>query len=434
MARFLFTAVPALGHINPTLPLAVELKKRGHQVGYATGPDMQSSISSEGLRFFPAGPPSWNTERSELSQKTLKHKGTLLSNYYFFKVLAENDANTIGDLRSVVQQYEPDILVVDSLTYAGAQMAELFKLPWATCCAIAGLIPTRDAPPFTSWGLPPSDNPLVKPLYSVIRTGQNLFFRLFDREFNQIRSSLGLRPVKLCAIESTLSPYLILIPSSEGFEYRRSDWPHQAHLIGPSPWGKSIDGNNSFEWIDALPKDKPLIYVTLGTVQIFRSLDFFNTVIKALKDEPYQVVMGIGHGVDLSEFSHAPCNFRIEQFVPHAKILSQASAVIHHGGLGIAQDSIYHGLPSVVVPISQDHYESARRCSAAGVSITIPYSRLNPERLRITVRKVLSDKTIQESTKNLQAVFLNTNAGSTGATLLEKLAETKAPVYRTNTK
>ena len=179
-----------------------------------------------------------------------------------------------------------------------------------------------------------------------------------------------------------------------------------------------------------MPQDKPLIYVTLGTVQTFRSLEFFNTVIDALKDEPFRVVMSVGHAVDMSEFDNVPGNFRIERFVPHNKILPHAAAVIHHGGLGIAQDSIFHGLPSVVVPISQDLYELARRCTVSGVSVRIPYPRLNSARLRSAVRKILSDSSIINNTKKLQSVFLNTDAGSTGADLLEKLAKTKQPVYR----
>ena len=234
MAKFLFVVFPALGHINPTLSVAVELKKRGHVVGYATGEDFRYSIESEALEFFPYGKPGLRTEISKTEQKVLKHKG-LLCNYYLFKALAENNVKAIDDLRQIVEAFKPDVIVSDSFTHVGAQMAECFHLPWATFCSVPGLIPTRDAPPFTSWGLPPSDNYIIKKIYSVIRVGQSIFFRIFDRQFNRIRKTLDLKPLKRCALESTLSPYLMLIPTSEGFEYKRSDWPDQLHLIGPSP-------------------------------------------------------------------------------------------------------------------------------------------------------------------------------------------------------
>jgi MGT family glycosyltransferase len=429
MAKFLFTVIPAFGHVNPTLPVAVELKKRGHEVGYATGSDLKFPIESEGLNFFAAGPSGLKTGMTETAQKMLSHKG-MICNYYFFKMIAEADSKTVGELRAVVERYKPDVLVVDSITYAGAQIAEFLGLPWATSSALAGMIPSRDAPPFTSWGLPPSENPVVKSIYSVVRCGQRIVLRFFDRDFNLIRSSLSLPPARNCVSQSALSPYLILIPTCEGFEYKRSDWPPQAHLIGHSPWGKSIDANEDFRWIDSLSDDKPLVYASLGTVHVFRSLDFYRIVIEALRKEPYQVVMSVGSGIDLSEFRGLPDNFRVERFVPHAKLFPRTSAVIHHGGLGIAHDCICNRIPQVVVPIAQDSGEWARRCTAAGIALKIPYPRLNPERLRVAVNKILTDKTIQENIKNLQKVFLSKDAGRTGATLLEKLAETKAPVYR----
>ncbi len=429
MARYLFTVLPALGHINPTLPIAVELQKRGHEVGYAVGLDFKDAIESAGLRFFAAGPPGLKTYVSPAAQKMLNTTG-LISHSYFFELLAENNEQTITDLRAIVEQYQPDVIVTDSITHAGAQAAEIYNIPWATNHAVPGLIPTKDGPPFTTWGLPPSDSLPAKIVYSVIRFGQTVFFRLFDPRFNRIRAAQGLPKVKTCCIDSCLSPYLMLVPTCEGFEYTRSDWPPQSHLIGPAPWGKSSNNGDAFAWIDELPEDKPLIYITLGTIQVFRTLEFFNIAMQALQDEPCRVIMSVGPAVDMNEFKNIPDNFHLERFVPHAKILPRADAVIHHGGQNIAQDCIYHGLPSVVVPISQDLFEVARRCSAAGVSVRIPYQKLTSEKLRNAVRTALNDSSISENTQKLQRVFRDTNAGHTGATLLEQLASTKAPVYR----
>ena len=141
--------------------------------------------------------------------------------------------------------------------------------------------------------------------------------------------------------------------------------------------------------------------------------------------------MSVGPSVDMKEFKNLPGNFRVERFVPHDRMLPRATAIIHHGGQNIAQDCIYHGLPSVVVPISQDLFEVARRCASAGVSVQIPYKKLNAGRLQTAVRKVLHDSSIRENVDRLQKVFRKTDAGKTGATLLETLAHTKAPVYRT---
>ncbi|MGR3219522.1 MAG: glycosyltransferase [Candidatus Anammoxibacter sp.] len=437
MAKFLFTVMPGSGHINPTLPIATELLRRGHDVGYATGTDFRDIITSEGLRFFSVGPAGLKSAINETSKigditkSYLKNTG-LRADYYFLKLLVEINAMSIDSMRSAVNQFMPDVIICDFFTHAGAQIAEVYKLPWATFCTVPGLIPGgANVPPHTPWGLPLSSNMFVKGMYHIVRFFQERFFRLFDRSLNNIRTTLGLSPIKGGVIYNSISPYLILSPTCEGFEYKRTDWPSQMYLTGPAPWGKEIDRVNNFDWIDSLPSNQPLIYVTLGTVQSLIHIDFYKIVIDAFKSEPYQVIMSIGQGLNMSDFDCIPDNFRLEPYIPHAKILPKVTAVIHHGGQGIVQDSIFHGLPSLVVPISNDQYEMAQRCLGAGVSVRIPYPRINPKRLRTAIRKVLNDTGIAKSTKKLQTVFRNTNSGATGATLIEKLAETKAPVYRT---
>ncbi|MCX8042959.1 MAG: glycosyltransferase [Desulfobacterota bacterium] len=429
MARFLFTVVPAIGHINPTLPIAVELQRRGHEVAYATGADMQQYIHEQGCAAFTAGLPSFNNYTSFALRRMFQFQG-LLSNFFFFIVLHEYNRRLIADLPDIIRSFRPDVLVVDCITHSAAHVAEKLRIPWATNHPVPGLIPSRDAPPFTSWGLPPAQSLAMRAAYRMVRFGQGIFYRMFDPAFNSIRASQGLPPMRHCVVTSTLSPYLILIPTCEGFEYPRSDWPDQAHLIGPAPWGKGSSKEQSVAWIDELPRDRPVIYATLGTVQVFRSVRFFKTVISALRHEGYCVVMSIGPVLDPKELEPLPYGFRVERFVPHALILPRCTAVIHHGGQGIAQDCIYNGLPSVVVPISHDLYEIAARCEHAGVSLKIPYPRLTPERLRTCVKTILADQAIHAATRSLQATFRATNAGETGASLLEQLAATKKPVYR----
>lgn len=429
MARYLFSVLPALGHLNPTMAIASELRKRGHIVGYASGADVEPPIKNEGFDFFRAGPPGMKSDVGEEFKKATKYTG-LLGTYFLFRSLLRVNRESLGDLKTIVTDFRPDVMVVDSLTFAGGEIAEFFGLKWAATSAVPGMIPSRDAPPYTTWGLPPSNNKFIRTIYGIIRFGQNVFYRMFDPEFNRIRSSLGLPPIKCGIVNTTLSPFLMLLLSCEGFEYKRSDWPPQAHLVGPAPWGKVMDDTNTFDWIDELPSDRPVIYVTLGTFQIFRSTNFFEVVIDAFRDAPYRIVIGAGHAADLPTLQNLPAHFRVERFVPHAQILPRVAAVVHHGGFGIAQDAIYHGLPSVVVPIGQDLYENARRCTEAGVALSIGFQRLTPERLRNALERILTDETFRTDTERLRAEFISKDAAATGADLLEELAADKGPIYR----
>jgi len=54
--RILFTACPGYGHAWPLLPLARTAQRRGHEVVFATGPDLAPELVRRGLTTWAVGP------------------------------------------------------------------------------------------------------------------------------------------------------------------------------------------------------------------------------------------------------------------------------------------------------------------------------------------------------------------------------------------
>jgi UDP:flavonoid glycosyltransferase YjiC (YdhE family) len=54
--RMLFTANPMYGHVNTVLPLARAARAGGHDVAFATGPDLVAQAQRAGLVTWPVGP------------------------------------------------------------------------------------------------------------------------------------------------------------------------------------------------------------------------------------------------------------------------------------------------------------------------------------------------------------------------------------------
>lgn len=52
VAKILMINVPYSGHMNPTLPLAKELVKRGHEVAYINAPEWRNKIEATGATFI----------------------------------------------------------------------------------------------------------------------------------------------------------------------------------------------------------------------------------------------------------------------------------------------------------------------------------------------------------------------------------------------
>ncbi|MGI9528339.1 MAG: glycosyltransferase [Acidimicrobiia bacterium] len=60
---------------------------------------------------------------------------------------------------------------------------------------------------------------------------------------------------------------------------------------------------------------------------------------------------------------------------------------ICHGGMGITQRAVSHGVPVVVVPFGRDQLEVGRRVEHAGVGVMVSHKKLTPARLAASVRQ-----------------------------------------------
>ena len=49
--------IPAAGHVNPLVPLALRLQALGDEIAWVIGPDMAERLATQGLRAMPVGPP-----------------------------------------------------------------------------------------------------------------------------------------------------------------------------------------------------------------------------------------------------------------------------------------------------------------------------------------------------------------------------------------
>ena len=73
-------------------------------------------------------------------------------------------------------------------------------------------------------------------------------------------------------------------------------------------------------------------------------------------------------------------------------MLSIASAVVCHGGMGIVTTSACAGVPMVVVLFGRDQPEVARRVVECGTGVQLTPKHLTADRLRASVRTALTMK------------------------------------------
>ena len=129
--RILFTSVPAYGHALPMLPLVRAAIRAGHDVRFATGPDLVGPLRSRGIPAYVAGPTFAGM------QQTRQDLAPDIDRMPPEEQIAASAAGLFGlparerrdDLREMLGRWRPDVVVHDPLELAGPMVARALGLP-----------------------------------------------------------------------------------------------------------------------------------------------------------------------------------------------------------------------------------------------------------------------------------------------------------------
>jgi UDP:flavonoid glycosyltransferase YjiC (YdhE family) len=132
--------------------------------------------------------------------------------------------------------------------------------------------------------------------------------------------------------------------------------------------------------------DRPLVYLTLGTV--VASDDVLQTAIAGLAglDADVLVALGSAEGSDLGSL---PANVRVESFVDQPAVMERADLAVHHGGSGTVLGALLAGVPQLLLPRGADQFFNADLMAAAGLAGVIEPRGLTPAALARAARPLL---------------------------------------------
>lgn len=129
--RVLFSCRPAYGHVNPLLPLATASRDTGHQVLFATGERPQPRLRELGFRAERVG-----ISIDEADQIALRDDPGLgelpREERWRFGVVVFGDVlarRTLEDLRPLLDEAEPDLLVYGETDVGAAAAAHSVGVP-----------------------------------------------------------------------------------------------------------------------------------------------------------------------------------------------------------------------------------------------------------------------------------------------------------------
>jgi MGT family glycosyltransferase len=404
MATILAYTSPALGHLLPISALLSELSRRGHTVHMRT---LSTGVEIGQLLGFTADAIDPRIEGIELDDWKATNPVAALK--LSVAAFARRAVHEVADLAEAVARVHPDALLVDVNCWGVLSAAEAGDIPWACFSPYTPLLRSPGVPPF-GLGLRPMSGVLGRIRDAAVRIAVvGRLEKVMLPPINAIRAKVNVGPVASTDEFLRRSP-LILVASGKPFQYVQTDWGDAVQMIGPcvlDPGPETVP-----DWLASI--NRPIVLVTRSSEKQADS-NLVQTAMTALANEPVHVVATVPTGQS-DGVARAP-NATVCRFVPHGVVLDRAVCAVTHGGMGVTQKALAHGVPVCVVPYGRDQFEVARRVEVAGCGTRLPGKKLSPPRLRTKVREAM---TMTEGAKRVAESFAATGGTARGADLFEQ--------------
>ncbi len=394
--RVLCTCLPGHGHFNPMLALAQSLTKAGHEVAFATAADFCPHIERTGFAAFHAGLPLARQMADARAAYPEQDRLVAMDRFEQFvpRMLAGVAAPArAADLVPIVEDWKPDLLVHDETEFAGPVAAAEAGIPWAD--QSVGIMRPR--------AMARLAGETLAPLARQHGVDVGLFGGLYRWLYIDVAP-----------------------PSLQSAEIAGVEVAHQVQnaTIEPGAEGEALPA-----WVGDLPADRPVVYVSLGTVFNAKARDVFGAVLEALASEPVTAILTIGSDNDPADFGPQPDHIHVERFIPQSLLLPYCDAVVNQGGTAILP-ILAHGLPLLVLPQGANQFHNAAACVAAGVGRRLVPGEVTADAVRRDVRALLDDADLRAAAGRVKEEIEAMPGPERGVELLERLATERRPLLR----
>ncbi len=383
--RYLFLALPLPGHVYPMAAVAATLTQRGHDVAWAGSESFLRPLLGDGATVYPI-PLRAHRGQSERGMAATKSR--------WDGYIVPHARVTRDRVASAVEDFRPDVLLVDQHAIAGALAAHRYGLRWASAAPTTMELtrPYRALPKVEAW---------IQDRLGSMWTDAGL---------------PGTPPHDL-----RFSPHLLIAFTGTALT-GELDWPRNARLVGPALAPRAPDPEFPWEWLDPL---RSKVLVTVGTLSMDLAKGFYERVLVALRPlgERLQAVVVAPDGA----IGEVPEHVLVRRRVPVLDLLPHLDAVVSHGGLNTVCEALAHGVPLIVAPIKGDQPINASQVAAAGAGIRVSFDRIRPEPLRSAVLAVLDDPAYRAAADRIRVSFAAAGGTRAAADHLELLASRPGP-------
>jgi UDP:flavonoid glycosyltransferase YjiC (YdhE family) len=429
MSRLLFTVWPFPTHLNPFIALALEARKRGHEIAFYTGGEGATQVSQQGFRCFPFRNVDW-TQVARIVEDLIagRHRPSQMRRLWP-RFLVETVPAQVQDLETIRAFWAAEALVCDIAMWAPILILhERERVPVIAFSHLAYCILPGPEGPIPGIALPRHRHRRTVFYTASLRLLAKWVSAPTHRQVNKLRRQFGLPQLPGGVNEFTGTLPLYLVPGVPQFDNYRKDLPPAVRYVGPCLWDKP-PSQESPDWLGKIPRSRPCVLVEEGALSTAEPR-ILKMAVRALAGLPLTVILMAGEGRELSSLSLLPLpeNMILKPRAPLSDTLPRANAFVTNGDSESVLAALRMGLPIVVLPSTWYQAELAWRIQETGVGLRLSPRHASPERMRSAVERVLKEPSFQENAVAMGAA-LEHQGGSRRA--IELVESTLACAHRT---
>lgn len=424
MSRILLSTLGSLGDLHPLVAIALELRQRGHTVGFCASASYRPKLESLGFQFWPLRPDVATDNPAtahvvKLMMDPIKGVDRLLRGILFPVLRA-----TYDDLvRAIAGDGGADLLVSGELVYAAPLAAEKTGVRWATYTTSPFAFFSAYDPPvlpacprlallFRSFG--PNVNRFTIGLVKRVA-------RSWSEPVRQLRRELGLSPGQDPIFQDRHSPQLVLAIFSPCLADPQPDWPPNTVVTGfPVYDGANEDSLLPRDLAGFLDSGEPPIVFTLGSAAVLDPGNFYRESAEAARLLNRRAILLVGRNPPPAPLPQGVVAFGYARF---SELFARAAAVVHHGGIGTTGHALRAGLPMLVMPFSYDQPDNGARMVRLGVGRTISRRHYSAKRSARELRMLLIDPGYRLAVAKISRRIRSERGADVACDALEKLLQ-----------
>lgn len=416
MSRIVLTTIGSFGDLHPKIAIALELRRRGHDVVFATHKEYQDKVEALGFEFRRMRPDNTAlNDPQEMARMMDLKTGT---EYVIKNWVCANLRETYTDLMDSAE--DADFIITGEGVVAARLVAEKLGIPWAfVVLQPASFLSVYD----------PSVLPVLpflaklRGLGSLANRGiiqlSKVLSKSWAEPIYQLRRELGLPPLKGNPfIDDKYSPYLVLALFSSVFAKPQPDWARNTVLTGFAFYdGNEGETELAPELQQFLDKGDPPIVFTLGSAAVMAPGRFYQESVEAAMQLNRRAVLLMGKNAPPNDL---PENIFSITYAPYSQVFSCACAIVHQGGVGTTAQALRAGRPTLVMPYSHDQPDNAARVERLGPSRTIPRNHYTAERVVKQLRHLLENPSYATKASEVSGVIQAENGVGVACDAIEK--------------